>query len=86
MALELKVLTGDELAQSLPDVAGLRIKVFREWPYLYEGDHAYEERYLEPYLNTAGAVLVGAFDGAALVRGPQMMTHCPLISVHLPRL
>ncbi len=67
MPLELKVLTGDALARSLPDVAALRIKVFREWPYLYEGDHAYEERYLEPYVNTAGAVLVGAFEGAALV-------------------
>ena len=37
-------LTGAALAAALPDVARLRIAVFRAYPYLYDGDAAYEER------------------------------------------
>lgn len=64
---EVRVLTGAALDAALDDVARLRIAVFRDWPYLYDGDLAYERRYLESYRTSAGAVLVGAFDGARLV-------------------
>lgn len=67
MTLDYRMLTGEVLEASLGDVAALRIEVFREWPYIYEGDLAYEEQYLKPYLTTAGAVLVGAFNGTTLV-------------------
>lgn len=60
-------LTGDALAAALPDVARLRIAVFRAYPYLYEGDVAYEERYLQVYRDSADAILVGAYDGARLI-------------------
>lgn len=60
-------LTGDALAAALPDVARLRIAVFRAYPYLYEGDVAYEERYLRVYRDSANAILVGAYDGARLI-------------------
>ena len=60
-------LTGDALAAALPDVARLRIEVFRAYPYLYEGDAAYEERYLQVYRDSADAILVGAYDGARLI-------------------
>jgi GNAT superfamily N-acetyltransferase len=49
------------------DIARLRIEVFRAWPYLYDGDDDYERGYLDTYLRAVGAVVVGAFDGAALV-------------------
>ncbi|WP_353472812.1 GNAT family N-acetyltransferase [Salipiger sp. H15] len=64
---EVRVLTGAALDAALDDVARLRIAVFRDWPYLYDGDLDYERRYLESYRTSAGAVLVGAFDGARLV-------------------
>jgi GNAT superfamily N-acetyltransferase len=67
MALDIRVLTGETLATAIPDVARLRIAVFREWPYLYDGDLEYEARYLEPYVSTEQSVLVGAFDGSQLV-------------------
>lgn len=51
----------------LPQLASLRIAVFREWPYLYDGDAAYEEEYLAPYATEEKATLVGAFDGDRLV-------------------
>jgi hypothetical protein len=60
-------LTGDALAAALPDVARLRIEVFRAYPYLYEGDAAYEERYLQVYRDSADAILAGAYDGARLI-------------------
>lgn len=60
-------LTGDVLASSLPGVARLRIEVFRAFPYLYDGDLAYEERYLQVYRESEDAILVGAWDGERLV-------------------
>jgi GNAT superfamily N-acetyltransferase len=56
---------------TLPDLMGevarLRIEVFRDWPYLYDGDLAYEEAYLRPYLDSGDAIVVGAWDDNQLV-------------------
>lgn len=65
--IRLARLTGDGLAARLGDLARLRIAVFREWPYLYAGSAAYEERYLRTYAEAAGSVIVGAFAGGRLV-------------------
>ncbi|MEM6306270.1 MAG: GNAT family N-acetyltransferase [Pseudomonadota bacterium] len=65
--VRVQALTGSDLRGALADVARLRIAVFRDWPYLYDGDAAYEERYLARYVDSPHAVVVGAFDGAALV-------------------
>ena len=60
-------LTGEALGAALADVARLRIEVFRAFPYLYDGDEAYERDYLQTYRDSANAILVGAFDGPRLV-------------------
>lgn len=65
--IALNVLTGAALDAALDDVARLRISVFRAFPYLYDGDLAYERTYLETYRGRERSVLVGAFDGARLV-------------------
>ncbi|MDV7271401.1 GNAT family N-acetyltransferase [Thioclava sp. A2] len=65
--MEVRTLTGDALDAALDDVARLRIAVFRDWPYIYDGSLDYERRYLESYRNNTRAVVVGAFDGAQLV-------------------
>ena len=52
---------------ALPDLARLRIAVFREWPYLYDGTPDYEARYLAHFIEEDGAVLVVARDGDAIV-------------------
>ncbi len=67
MSLRVAPIPRVEVSAALEDVARLRIAVFRDWPYLYEGDLGYERRYLEPYAKSAGAVIVGAWDGARLV-------------------
>ncbi len=65
--LMITALTGNALESALDDVARLRIAVFRDWPYLYDGDAAYEREYLQIYRDSPGAIVVGAFDGDALV-------------------
>lgn len=67
MSLSFRPLTGAALDAALDDLARLRITVFADWPYLYDGDLAYERRYLARFRESAGAILVGAFDGARLV-------------------
>lgn len=58
---------GGDIGPYLADVAALRIAVFRAYPYLYDGDPAYEERYLAAYAASADSVFVLARDGARVV-------------------
>lgn len=60
-------ITGPELIAKLPAVAALRIKVFREYPYLYDGDLQYENRYLRTYAEHLDSVVVLAMDGDQVV-------------------
>ncbi|MEO1199106.1 MAG: GNAT family N-acetyltransferase [Pseudomonadota bacterium] len=66
-SLTLRTLTGGHIAPVIDDLAGLRISVFRDWPYLYAGDRDYEAWYLERFSKAQDAVLIAAFDGEALV-------------------
>ena len=58
--LSVRALRGGEIAPHLDALARLRIAVFRDWPYLYDGDAGYERRYLRAYAEP-GALVVGAF-------------------------
>ncbi|MDH5824131.1 GNAT family N-acetyltransferase [Luteimonas sp. RD2P54] len=64
---DIRRISGAALRPWLDQVARLRIAVFRDWPYLYEGDRAYEQAYLEAYAASADSVFVLAFDGDAVV-------------------
>lgn len=66
--MRVEVLTGeDAIAGAIPDVAALRIAVFRDFPYLYDGDADYEQAYLADFAVAAGAVVVVARAGARVV-------------------
>jgi len=67
MTLKIAPLTGKDLAEGLPAVARLRIAVFRDWPYLYDGTLEYEEKYLSKLAAAQGAVVVAACDGGTIV-------------------
>jgi len=67
MTLTIKRLTGAAVRDVLDDLARLRIQVFRDWPYLYDGSPDYEAKYLARYGETEGAVVVCAFEGDTLV-------------------
>ena len=60
-------LTGPDMARALPALARLRIAVFRDWPYLYDGTLAYEETYLAKLAASRGGIIVAAHDGDAIV-------------------
>lgn len=65
--VDVRALQGPELEAYLDDVARLRIAVFRDWPYLYDGTLEYERAYMTSYRDNPGALLVGAFDAGILV-------------------
>lgn len=52
--------TGAQIAPHIPDLSRLRAAVFREWPYLYDGDPATEAAYIEGFADCKDAVLVTA--------------------------
>lgn len=56
--IQIRLARGPEVLAHLDDLAELRVRVFREWPYLYEGDPAYERGYLSTYANCPDAIVV----------------------------
>jgi GNAT superfamily N-acetyltransferase len=83
--LRFETLAGAALHPLLPDLARLRIAVFRDWPYLYEGDEAYERRYLRAYADAPGAAVVVCRDGERVVGAatcePMTQGHAPVRAV-----
>lgn len=76
--LEVKSLTGNEIRPILQDLARLRIVVFRDWPYLYDGTLEYEENYLNTFASAKGAVVIAAYDQNVMVgasTGAPMIEH-----------
>jgi len=67
MTVTIRSLSGDEIASAIDDLAALRIAVFAEWPYLYDGDPAYEAQYLREFIAAPDGVLVAACDGDRIV-------------------
>lgn len=65
--LTVERVTGAALEEALPDVARLRVSVFRDWPYLYAGTIEYEQGYMRRFAASAGAVIVVARDGRDVV-------------------
>src|SRR5690606_10812750 len=58
---------GAEAEPFLDAVAALRIEVFADWPYLYQGDVDYERGYLARYARCPRALFVLAKDGETIV-------------------
>ena len=65
--LRVEPVTGAAVGQYLAALAVLRIEVFREYPYLYDGDVAYEEKYLATYARSPDALVAIAWDGDLLI-------------------
>lgn len=67
MSISVRALTGAEILAAIDDLARLRIAVFAAWPYLYDGDLAYEADYLREFVAAPDGVLVAAFAGDRIV-------------------
>ncbi|KZM39819.1 hypothetical protein OA92_18780 [Marinomonas sp. SBI22] len=59
--------TGPAMQAYLPDMARLRLKVFYDYPYLYEGEIEYEADYLQAYLAKPDCFFVLALDKGVVV-------------------
>jgi GNAT superfamily N-acetyltransferase len=67
MSLRFETLTGAAIGRVVEGLAALRIRVFRDWPYLYDGDLEYERRYLQGYAGNPRAIVVAAWAEDRLV-------------------
>jgi GNAT superfamily N-acetyltransferase len=65
--LQLTTLTGSRLESALKDLARLRIEVFRDFPYLYEGSPGYEESYVLGLARSKDAIIAAAEDEGRIV-------------------
>ncbi|MGZ3857682.1 MAG: GNAT family N-acetyltransferase, partial [Bacteriovorax sp.] len=65
--ISVKSFYGSEIIPLVLELAKLRIVVFRDFPYLYEGNLDYEKNYLKVYTDSKKSVLVAAFDGERLI-------------------
>lgn len=60
-------LIGSAIGTVFDDLAQLRISVFHDFPYLYEGSVEYERTYLETYARSERSLLFAVWDGNRLV-------------------
>ena len=67
MSVKVEILKGSHFTATLSQLAELRITIFREWPYLYDGDLDYEARYLERFAQAKDAFLAVAIDDETIV-------------------
>jgi len=67
MALSEQLITGASAADSLNGLASLRLEIFREFPYLYEGLREDELRYLRLYVETPDAFVLTVTDSGKIV-------------------
>ncbi len=65
--MQIRLLQGADIAPHIDDLARLRLTVFREFPYLYDGTLAYEARYLATYGESPESLFVLALDGERVV-------------------
>jgi len=65
--LEFVTKTGASIGELFDDLAQLRITVFREYPYLYEGTVDYEREYLGTYTRSEKSFLFAVYDGGKMV-------------------
>ena len=67
MKLSLEAYIGASIEHVIPDLARLRMTVFREFPYLYKGSLEYEQKYLQTYLECPDSLILVVRDGENIV-------------------
>jgi GNAT superfamily N-acetyltransferase len=67
MALSLHNLHGSDITPYLDDIGALRIAVFRDYPYLYDGTLEYEREYLQSYVLCPSSLVTLVLDEGRVV-------------------
>lgn len=65
--VSIKCFKGAEIHPFIEDLANLRIKIFCDYPYLFDGDMDYEQKYLQTYADSAHCLMVTVFDGNRII-------------------
>jgi len=55
--MQMKIIRGPGIAKYIDCLGKFRISIFRDFPYLYDGDISYERKYLGRYAQSESAVL-----------------------------
>ncbi|MGL4610423.1 MAG: GNAT family N-acetyltransferase [Trueperaceae bacterium] len=66
-SLRLETFTGSAAKPYISEVAKLRMTIFRDFPYLYEGSLAYEENYLSTYSTSPNSFVAIVVDADRVV-------------------
>lgn len=61
------IASGLQIKKLLNKLGHLRVQVFRDFPYLYDGSMEYEGEYLELYVNNEDSYVFAVFDGDFMV-------------------
>lgn len=77
----IRELQGQQIIDHLDQLADLRLRIFREYPYLYDGTLADERQYLAEYAHH-GAVLLALVDGqiAGAITGMPLAEESPQLA------
>lgn len=65
--VDIITVTGESIGPYLLEAARLRIEVFREFPYLYDGAEDYERDYLSTYSRATSSIIVLAIRNGRVV-------------------
>jgi GNAT superfamily N-acetyltransferase len=66
-SITFKAYRGAEIAEIIEPLGQLRIDVFREYPYLYDGDLVYEQNYLSRYAKIKDSLVLMAFESRQII-------------------
>ncbi|MEI6730369.1 MAG: GNAT family N-acetyltransferase, partial [Pseudomonadota bacterium] len=67
MNITIKEFWGEEINAIIEQIANLRITIFREFPYLYDGNLEYERNYLATYANSKNSIIIAAYECDKLI-------------------
>lgn len=65
--ISIQCVQGGAAQNYIQDIGRLRIEVFREFPYLYDGDFSFEEKYLASYFSCPDSLVVLALDNSKII-------------------
>jgi GNAT superfamily N-acetyltransferase len=83
----IKLYKGSAIRPFISDIARLRISVFREFPYLYDGNYEYEQQYLSKFSQNPNALIAVAFNSEKVIgafTGLPMRDEDPSILAAIP--
>lgn len=79
MSIKVSVVSKEFAKEHLLEIAALRIKVFKDFPYIYDGSVDYEVKYLDRYFKASNGTFILAFDENAGKKIIGVATALPLI-------